>query len=304
MEALRAKRALLAADVSTVSTSARPPHLGPSPSVGRRRRLRGGATSPDECARLIIRSVHDGQHSERGSQSRPRFRPPPGLRLTRRAARSPLDPPRPLLLHRTLSRVRLHDRTPCCVQQTLPSVRSPSRHGRGAGLSRGHLDERHALQSAQGLAGHRHLERRRHDRVSWPTSGDRALLLRDTHTHFCRIAGHVFRYEHGASSASPVAAHAESPDRRVGDFLVLTKTLGSGAFSRVHLAFSTKVRPRSAPRSPLRCSHGSSPLTPSEAQTRSHSRNTRARKCSVGNTLAISSRWCSGKWKCSSRPRM
>ncbi|GAA5870992.1 hypothetical protein JCM3774_003497 [Rhodotorula dairenensis] len=55
------------------------------------------------------------------------------------------------------------------------------------------------------------------------------------------IAGHVFRYEHGANGTAPsIVSHDESEVCQVGDFLVLSKTLGSGAFSRVHLAFSKK----------------------------------------------------------------
>ncbi|GAA5991952.1 hypothetical protein JCM10908_002287 [Rhodotorula pacifica] len=61
------------------------------------------------------------------------------------------------------------------------------------------------------------------------------------------IAGCVFRYQHGGASAAPLSpsqarqqAGCGAAAFYVGDFLVLSKTLGSGAFSRVHLAISTK----------------------------------------------------------------
>ncbi|GJN89435.1 hypothetical protein Rhopal_002416-T1 [Rhodotorula paludigena] len=66
------------------------------------------------------------------------------------------------------------------------------------------------------------------------------------------IAGQLFRYHHTAArpvlslSANPAAASASTiadpapAAVRVGDFLVFDRTLGSGAFSHVHLALSTK----------------------------------------------------------------
>ncbi|GAA5963458.1 hypothetical protein JCM8115_001236 [Rhodotorula mucilaginosa] len=57
------------------------------------------------------------------------------------------------------------------------------------------------------------------------------------------IAGCCFRYEHVAPTPALIKAQVDAASgnvSHVGDFLVLSKTLGSGAFSRVHLAFSTK----------------------------------------------------------------
>ncbi|GAA6035882.1 hypothetical protein JCM8097_005755, partial [Rhodosporidiobolus ruineniae] len=52
------------------------------------------------------------------------------------------------------------------------------------------------------------------------------------------IASHVFRYSHTVSSATTSAfTHAI----RIGDFLVSPRTLGSGAYSQVFLALSTKT---------------------------------------------------------------
>ena len=65
-----------------------------------------------------------------------------------------------------------------------------------------------------------------------------------------RIAGCCFRYEHVAPTPALIKAQVDAASgdvSHVGDFLVLSKTLGSGAFSRVHLAFSTKVHSRAPP---------------------------------------------------------
>ncbi|GAA5915809.1 hypothetical protein JCM6882_006106 [Rhodosporidiobolus microsporus] len=60
------------------------------------------------------------------------------------------------------------------------------------------------------------------------------------------IASRVFRYHHTASSpSSPTALTTASPEspsvQQVGDFLLSPRTLGSGAFSQVFLALSTKT---------------------------------------------------------------
>ncbi|GAA6008343.1 uncharacterized protein JCM10292_005540 [Rhodotorula paludigena] len=68
------------------------------------------------------------------------------------------------------------------------------------------------------------------------------------------IAGQLFRYHHtaarpvlslsdGPAAAASASTTAESAPAavRVGDFLVFDRTLGSGAFSHVHLALSTKT---------------------------------------------------------------
>jgi hypothetical protein len=85
----------------------------------------------------------------------------------------------------------------------------------------------------------------------------------------------------------------------VGDFLVLSKTLGSGAFSRVHLAFSTKVHSRASPMGYLPAEE-----THDEHLPYSRSRNMPARRCCAGRLLVISFRSSSGRSKCSSQPRM
>ncbi|KAK4334586.1 Meiosis-specific serine/threonine-protein kinase MEK1 [Rhodotorula toruloides] len=54
------------------------------------------------------------------------------------------------------------------------------------------------------------------------------------------IGGQVFRYHHPAREAAARQDTAsDSSPQRVGDYLVLPRTLGSGAFSQVHLAIST-----------------------------------------------------------------
>ncbi|KAL7337412.1 kinase-like domain-containing protein [Rhodotorula toruloides] len=54
------------------------------------------------------------------------------------------------------------------------------------------------------------------------------------------IGGQVFRYHHTArDAAARQDAASDAAPQRVGDYLVLPRTLGSGAFSQVHLALST-----------------------------------------------------------------
>ncbi|GAA5978912.1 hypothetical protein JCM11641_000090, partial [Rhodosporidiobolus odoratus] len=55
------------------------------------------------------------------------------------------------------------------------------------------------------------------------------------------IAGQVFRYTHTAATpCTPSSDKAFASPSKIGEFLVSPRTLGSGAFSDVYLAFSTK----------------------------------------------------------------
>jgi hypothetical protein len=68
-----------------------------------------------------------------------------------------------------------------------------------------------------------------------------------------RIGGHVLRYSHSAASSSTTTTDCADVfvgSSLVGDFLVSSRTLGSGAFSQVFLALSTKV---SGPSFPFFC---------------------------------------------------
>lgn len=124
--------------------------------------------------------------------------------------------------------------------------------------------------------------------VTW---NDEAVSLRQiAYEGFClfRIAGCCFRYEHVAPAPALIKAQVDSASgdvSHVKDFLVLSKTLGSGAFSRVHLAFSTKVRSRASARGNL-----SAEETRAQHLLYSRSRSTPARRCCAGRLLEISFR--------------
>ncbi|BGP47556.1 hypothetical protein JCM10450v2_003419 [Rhodotorula kratochvilovae] len=91
-----------------------------------------------------------------------------------------------------------------------------------------------------------------HTLVSLDDSSSNGTLVNDRRVHRqtvvlsdgdrFEIAGQLFRYVHTAPTppAPASTATAASAPQRIGDFLVYPRTLGSGAFSAVHLALNTR----------------------------------------------------------------